>query len=286
MFIDFARIPRRWMTTLAVVAAAATCVVQQAGSAGAAPGAITLPPLHGGFDYQITQPYDVPPGVTIVSRDHTADPAPNIYNICYVNGFQIQVGAEGQWDDDLILRDKDGNIVRDPVWKEALLDIRVADKQVRIASKVNKWIDGCADKKFNAVEPDNYDSYSRSKGLIDPEQALAFIALLATHAHDRGLAIGQKNASELAERRTEVKLDFAVAEQCGTAPKTEDECGDYARAFDDHVIDIEYKEDGPDGFARACKEYGDRLSIVQRDVDVNVPGHANYVRKTCADLPN
>jgi hypothetical protein len=44
----------------------------------------------------------------IVSRDRTASPAAGLYNICYVNGFQIQPDEEALWlaeHPDLILRD-------------------------------------------------------------------------------------------------------------------------------------------------------------------------------------
>ncbi|WP_454197934.1 endo alpha-1,4 polygalactosaminidase [Nocardia sp. Marseille-Q1738] len=270
---SIARIRRRSATALALVAAATSIVAQQAGIASAAP-AITLPPIHAEFDYQITSPYDPPAGVTVVSRDHSAERADGLYNICYVNGFQVQPGAESEWPEDLLLRDKDGKVVYDTEWKEAVLDIRTADKRTRIADKVNQWIDECANKRFDAVEIDNYDSYSRSKELLTTDQAVTFIAMLAKHSHDRGLAIGQKNAAELVDKRTAAGLDFAISEECGDTA----ECGDYATAFDNHVIDIEYTEPG---LSAACQGYGSRLSIVLRDVDVSTPSDPGYVRKTC-----
>ncbi|MEV0297634.1 endo alpha-1,4 polygalactosaminidase [Nocardia sp. NPDC050710] len=267
-----ARIRRHLATALTLVAAATSIVAQQTGTASAA--AITLPPLHAGFDYQITSPYDPPAGVTVVSRDHSAERADGLYNICYVNGFQVQPGAESEWPADLLLRDKDGKVVYDTTWKEALLDIRTADKRTRIADQVNQWIDECANKRFDAVEVDNYDSYSRSKGLLTTDQAVTFITMLAKHSHDRGLAIGQKNAAELVDKRTTAGLDFAVSEECGDTA----ECGDYASAYDNHVIDIEYTEAG---LSAACEGYASRLSIVLRDVDVATPRDPGYVRKTC-----
>ncbi|GAA5093593.1 endo alpha-1,4 polygalactosaminidase [Nocardia iowensis] len=270
-----ARIPRRWTAAMAALIAATGFVVQQADSASAAPlPGVTLPPAHAGFDYQITEPYDPPPGVGIVSRDHTAAPARGMYNICYVNAFQVQPDAQGDWPPDLLLRDANGEVVMDEVWNEALLDIRTQAKRDRIAVKINQWVDGCAGKGFNAVEPDNYDSYTRSQDLLTADHAVTFITALAAHAHARGLAIGQKNAAELADRRVEAQLDFAVAEECGDT----EECGIYARAFDDHVVDIEYTDAG---LAKACADFKDRMSIVRRDTDVTVPGDPNYVRKTC-----
>ncbi len=90
----------------------------------------------------------------------------------------------------------------------------------------------------------------------------------------RNLAIGQKNTVELAGDRDAVGLDCAVAEECGEW----DECGDYVDAFGNNVIVIEYTDEGMD---TACGGFADTLSIVQRDVDVSVPGDSGYVRKTC-----
>jgi hypothetical protein len=90
-----------------------------------------------------------------------------------------------------------------------------------VAARVNRWIDGCADKGFDAVEPDNYDSYTRSDDLLTANDATAFITLLSRHAHARRLAIAQKNTVELAGLTKRTGLDFAVAEECGEY----DECG-------------------------------------------------------------
>ncbi len=239
-----------------------------------ASAAVTLPPAGAGFDYQIGGPYTPPDGVEVVSRDRAAEPADGLYNICYVNAFQVQPGEQSQWESDLLLRDAAGNLVIDEDWGEPLLDLRTADKRTRIASKVNGWIDGCATSGYQAIEPDNYDSYTRSKNLLTASHAKAYLTLLATHAHAQNLAIAQKNTLELAADRESVGLDFAVAEECGQY----DECGEFVDAFGDNVIVIEYTDEG---MQTACNGFGDQLSIVQRDVDVSVPGTAGYVRKTC-----
>jgi hypothetical protein len=44
------------------------------------------------------------------------------------------------------------------------------------------------------------------------------------------------------------------------------------------VIVIEYTDDGLDN---ACSGFAHTLGIVQRDVDVSVPGDSGYARKTC-----
>ncbi|MEV5784236.1 endo alpha-1,4 polygalactosaminidase [Streptomyces sp. NPDC048448] len=243
------------------------------GTSGPSPRTVRLPPLHAGFDYQIGGAYRPPSGVRIVSRDRTATPAPGLYNICYVNAFQVQPGEERQWPADLLLRDAHGKVVVDRDWDEALLDIGTPDKRERVAARVGRWIDGCADKGFDAVEPDNYDSYTRSRHLLGADDATAFITLLSARAHARHLAIGQKNTAELAGLRARTGLDFAVAEECGEY----DECGTYATAFHDRVVVIEYTDSG---LRKARARYGKRLSIVRRDVDVSTPGSADYVRRT------
>lgn len=265
---------RRPWAAAALAGATAAAALSAATASPADAATVPLPPVHAGFDYQIGGAYTPPAGVQVVSRDRTAALAPGLYNICYVNAFQVQPGEQSQWPADLLLRDANGDVVMDPDWGEALLDIGTAAKRDRVAAQVDQWIDGCADKGFNAVEPDNYDSYTRSQGLLTANNAKAFITLLSAHAHSRNLAIGQKNTAELAGSRTQTGLDFAVAEECGQY----DECGDYTAAFGDHVIVIEYTAGG---LKKACAGWGSKLSIVRRDVDVTTPGSSGYVRKTC-----
>ncbi|WP_432039993.1 endo alpha-1,4 polygalactosaminidase [Streptomyces cucumeris] len=237
---------------------------------------VTLPPVHAGFDYQLGGAYTPPKGVRVVSRDRKADPADGLYNICYVNAFQSQPEERGQWPADLLLRDGDGGVVMDKAWDEPLLDIGTPAKRKRVAARVNRWIDGCADKGYDAVEPDNYDSYTRSGGRLSAADAKAFITRLSVHAHSRGLAIGQKNTVELADSRRKTGLDFAVVEECGAY----DECGGYVAAFGSHVVVVEYTAQG---LAKGCAQWGGRLSIVRRDVKVTPRGDVGYLRGTCRD---
>lgn len=268
---------RRCLAALAAVATAVlvpSLLPDSAGAAGAKAAAVTLPPAHAGFDYQIGGPYTPPAGVSVVSRDHTATPAAGLYNICYINAFQVQPGAEGEWASDLLLRKANGSVVYDEDWGEALLDLRTADKRQRIANKVDTWINECASKGYQAIEPDNYDSYSRSGGLLTSSQAESYITLLSSYAHTKGLAAGQKNTSELAGDHQRTGLDFGIAEECGAY----NECGDYTAAFGNHVVVIEYTAKG---LKKACSGWGSQLSIVRRDVDVTPKGESGYVRQTC-----
>ncbi|MFJ8633278.1 endo alpha-1,4 polygalactosaminidase [Streptomyces sp. NPDC093568] len=251
-------------------------------SASSTPGpggsAKVVPPEPGAdFDYQIGGAYPPPDGVRVVSRDRTAKPAPGVYNICYVNTFQAQPGAESWWEahhPDLLLRADGGGLVVDRDWDEALLDTSTAAKRARLAEVVGEWIDGCAAAGFQAVEADNLDSNERSEGLLTAGDNLAFGKLLTSRAHAAGLAIGQKNAAGLARQGRDAGFDFAVAEECGQY----DECGAYADAYDDRVLVIEYR---PDGLTAACADWGDRLSVVLRDLDVVREGDGGYLRRTC-----
>ncbi|MFD7896330.1 endo alpha-1,4 polygalactosaminidase [Streptomyces sp. NPDC059743] len=226
------------------------------------------------FDYQLGGAYEPPAGVRTVIRDRTADPAPGAYNICYVNAYQAQPDAVAWWQrnhPELLLRDADGASVVDEEWQEPLLDISTEDRRDRLAHIVGGWIDGCAERGFDAVEADNLDSYLRSDGLLDRRQAAGFARLLAERAHRAGLAIGQKNAVEMSGLRDTIGFDFAVAEECARY----DECGRYADTYDDRVLVIEYR---PTDFTVGCREWGDRLAIVLRDRDVvpaGEPGHRN-----------
>ncbi|MEU5792961.1 endo alpha-1,4 polygalactosaminidase [Streptomyces sp. NPDC047813] len=238
---------------------------------------VVLPTAGATFDYQIGGAYTPAKGVTAVSRDRTAKPAKGLYNVCYVNAFQAQPDALSWWtknQPDLVLRDRSNRPVIDGDWDEALLDTSTADKRSRLATVVGAWIDGCAKSGFQAVEPDNLDSYERSGGRLTKADNAAFAKLLADRAHAAGLAVGQKNTADMLADRAKIGFDFAVAEECGQY----NECGAFAKAYADRVFVIEYTDSG---FSRACSGFGPKLGIVQRDVDVSVRGSDDYTFRTC-----
>ena len=105
--------------------------------------------------------------------------------------------------------------------------------------------------------------------------AQAFATSLVGYAHGKKLAAGQKNTAELstADARR-IGFDFAVAEECGEW----DECDTYMATYGNNVFVIEYKASE---FDKACREFGDKLSIVLRDMGVTPPGSKSYVHKSC-----
>lgn len=243
------------------------------GDAGS--GGVVLPPTNAKVDYQLGGPYTPPAGVTVVSRDRTAPPAAGIYNICYVNGFQIQPGEESMWmqqHPELILRDSGGPVI-DPDWDEMLIDVSTPAKRDAVAAIVGSWIDGCHDAGFDAIEIDNLDSYTRSRSLLTEANAVAAMRLFSDRAHAVGMAIAQKNSAEIVGRKAELGTDFAVAEECNTY----DECDVYTAGYGDHVIVIEYVRAD---FDEGCAGFPN-LSIVLRDRDLVVPSSSAYVYDDC-----
>lgn len=266
------------MKRLATAVAAAVITTCTASAALASP---PLPPVGAGVDYQLGGNYPLPDGVTVVSRDRTAAPAAGAYNICYVNGFQTQPGQLRWWRQhhgNLLLRDH-GELVHDPGWPgEVLLDTSTAAKRRGIAGVIGRWFDGCADDGFDAVEPDNLDSYTRSRHLLERADALALSTLFAHRAHRAGLAIAQKNLAGLTRAaRLKVGFDFVVAEECAVWR----ECGAYRAAYGRHIIEIEYTDNGRRAFRRTCAQHADQWSIVLRDRNLVTPGNPHYRFKQC-----
>jgi len=237
---------------------------------------LRLPPPNAGFDYQLGGAYPPPAGVAVVSRDRTEAPAPGLYNICYVNGFQIQPGERVWWTvnhPDLILRDKDGKPVIDPDWDETMLDPTTPERRAGLAEVIGGWIATCAADGFDAVEIDNLDTFTRSHGLISEEDAVAQMRLFADAAHAVGLPIAQKNSAEIVGRAGEMGTDFAIAEECDRYH----ECEVYTAGYGDHVLVIEYRRRD---FDAGCAAYPN-LSIVLRDLDLVPKGEKGYVFRVC-----
>ena len=251
--------------------------------------ALDLPPANGQFDYQIGGAYTPAAAVRIVDRDRSAPPAAGKYNICYVNAFQAQPGEAKWWKanhDDLLLKNAAGKYVVDGGWNEILLDTSTAAKRSALLAIVGGWIDGCRNAGFQAIEPDNLDSWTRSQKLLTPADNIAFATLLAQRAHQDGLAIAQKNTSEISAQGVgAIHFDFAIAEECqANTDESGDhpECDTYVAYYGNQVYEIEYTDNGGlPNYNAACKARGAKISIIYRDRDVVPAGTAGYVYKAC-----
>jgi len=257
---------RRWLVLALILLSAAVV----AAPVQAADTVVGLPVVNAPWDYQIGGAFPPADGVTIVGRDREAQPVTGDYNICYVNAFQTQDDEVRFWRKHpahwkLVLKTKAGKPVVDSAWGEFLLDTRTPAKRRALIAIVGRWIDGCAASGFDAVELDNLDSWNRSKHLITRADNKAFARLLAARAHRDGLAAAQKNWAELRATGPRLGFDFAIAEECGRWH----ECGSYAKPYSNRVFDVEYRAKD---FRAACKAWGDKISIVLRDLDVTPSG--------------
>ncbi len=236
---------------------------------------VSAPPAHAGVDYQLGGAYTPPKGVSVVSRDHTASPAPGLYNICYVNAFQAQPDAEGDWDADLLLRDRAGKVVMDKDWGEAMLDIGTPAKRARIAEKVDDWIDSCADKGFDAVEPDNYDSYTRAPRTDcsprpTPRRSRRCSPATRTPGTSPSPRRTPSNSPRTASGSASTSRWWRSADSTTNAGPTSTRSATTSSS-----------SSTPRRAWRRPARAGATVSIVRRDLDVTPAGQDGYVRETC-----
>ena len=97
--------------------------------------------------------------------------------------------------------------------------------------------------------------------------------LLVNRAHSRGLAAGQKNASELGSsaRRT-----AGTTSQSPRSAERYRECDAYTSVYGNRVIEVECTDYSTAIYQRACTARGADMSIVLRDrllVPAGAPGY-------------
>ncbi len=180
--------------------------------------------------------------------------------ICY-----ISVGSYENWRSDanqfpaeLLGKDYEG-------WSgEKWLDIRRIDL---LAPIMLARLDACAEKGFDAIEPDNMEIYTNNTGFpLTYADQLGYALWLAEEAHKRGLAIGQKNAPDQTRDLVDV-FDFAITEDAfyyGWAQ----EMSPYIRAGKP-VFAAEYTDLPGDfkGFCRQSSELAFSTILKHRDLD-------------------
>jgi hypothetical protein len=144
---------------------------------------------------------DLDVGQSVVEHYHTR----GTKVICYIN-----VGSYEDWraDADQFPAEVLGNDYEG--WAgEKWLDVRRIDL---LAPIMLARLDECAEKGFDGVEPDNMEVYTNDTGFpITYEDQLQFALWLAEESHKRGLAIGQKNASDQTHDLVDI-YDFAITE--------------------------------------------------------------------------
>lgn len=262
----------RWFSLPAVVMVMALLL------AGCSSTSVLMPPAGARVDYQLGGAYKPHNGVGMVIRDRSTLPAKQVYSICYINGFQTQPTERAAWSDRLLLRDASGALVIDSKWPdEVLLDTRTPAARTAIVDTIAPWIAQCAAKKFNAVEFDNLDSYTRTD-LLRRDDTVALARTLVERAHAAGLAVAQKNApGDAARFKSEAGFDFAIAEQCVTF----DECAAYTDVYGPLVIDVEYTDGLTSSFDELCRDPQTPRSTVLRDRTLVTADEPGYAYDTC-----
>lgn len=194
----------------------------------------------------------------IVATLHERD----IRVLCYVNA-----GAWEAWRPDADLYP--ATILGEdyPGWPgERFVDIRALEV---LGPILEVRFDECADKGFDAIDPDNIDTAYTDTGFpLTESDQLTFNRWLSDQAHARGLAIFQKNVPELTPDLVDA-YDGAVTEDCAA----DRWCGDLRPYLDANkpVLAIEYTDvtDARE-FARMCTDpelAGLSLILKNRDLD-------------------
>ncbi len=168
------------------------------------------------WDYRLIEPPQrVPAGVRVMIMDLFDTPAARVRqfkargvrSICYLNA-----GAWEDWRPDAAAFPATVKGRRYEGWPgERWLDIR----QIKILGPIlQKRLDLCKAKGFDAVDPDNMDGWQNRTGFpLTRNQQLAFNRWLARQAHLRGLSVGLKNAPDLAPALVSA-FDFTIVESC------------------------------------------------------------------------
>jgi len=226
------------------------------------------PPPPPGTPFQIRLDGGVPddPDARIVEVDAQAPEdlvgrleRQGVYTVCYMSAGTIEEYRldAGEYPDEVVGRAL-------PDWPdERYVDLRRLDVLGPI------WearLDACAEAGFDAIDPDNVDSYANDSGFpLTEDDAVAAMLWLADAAHSRGLAIGQKNAPELTPRLVDA-LDFAVTEEC----LTQGWCEEMAAYVDvgKPVLAIEYAEDGATLAALCPAAEAAHLSLLVTTLDL------------------
>ena len=216
------------------------------------------------WDWQLDDPFEYSKDVDVYDLDLESVEASEIAalsvrgirTICYVS-----VGTMENYRDDAdrfpkrVLGSQLGN------WpNERYLDIRDLDAVLPIMAA---RFDRCAQKGFDAVEPDNMDLHHNDPGFpIGAAEQTRYALALAELAHARGLAIGQKNAEDLTPSLVD-HFDFLIVEHCFASDRC-DEGVAYIEAGK-AVFAAEYLH-RPVDFEAACAEARSLgLSMIRKD---------------------
>jgi len=214
---------------------------------------IARPPADAGFAISLSTPNLNPtPGIGVYEIDLFDAAQPTIdalhaaggYVICYFSAGSIE-----DWRPDVAAFPESVIGKKYEGWEgERWIDIR---QREALAPIFGDRMNLAVAKRCDAVDPDNVDGFGNETGFeISAVDQRAFNLWLAEAAHQRGLAIGLKNASELVLDLVEA-FDFAVIENCAT----QEGCDTYQpfAARKKAVFQIEYRDETED-WAAVCQD--------------------------------
>lgn len=184
--------------------------------AGTSPEAGTrwMPKPGTSWQWQLTGKLDTSFDVVAYDIDLFDTPAETIASLQAAGRKVICYFSAGSWEewrddadsfpDDVLGSTLDG-------WPdERWLDIRSSE----VKAVMRKRLDVAAEKKCDAVEPDNIDGYANANGLgLTAADQLAYNRFLAAEAHARNLSIALKNDLDQVPELVN-DFDFALNEEC------------------------------------------------------------------------
>lgn len=217
------------------------------------------------WDIQLDDPYDLSRRPEIFGLDLDFAPegaalelrAAGVIPLCYVS-----VGTVESYRPDVEAFPAEVVGPAYPEWPdERFLDIRRLE--ILLPIMLDRFA-RCYQQGFLAIEPDNMDLHDNDVGFpITREDQLAYLSALAGMAHGLGMAIAQKNATDLIPDLVG-EFDFLMLEHCFDSGR----CAVAAPyvAAGKAALNVEYDE-RPVNFRAACAE-GARLgvSMIQKDL--------------------
>ena len=239
----------------------------------------TLPPTTGSFDYQLG-------GVVHARRRrHRRHPRqhrrrPRRASTRSATSTGSRRSRASSWPSNLILQNKAGKPIVDPGWPdERIIDISTAAKRTR-GEPAHRHDDRRRARRraSGAVEFDNLDSYSRSKGRLDPvedDRVREAPRASTPTRRARGRARRTPASSARAARRRSASTSSPPRSATSTAS-----AASFTKVYGTHVLDIEYTDDLRGTFDAGLRSHGDDPpQTILRDRDLTTPNEPDGV--TC-----
>jgi hypothetical protein len=174
-----------------------------------------IPPPTTTWQWQLTTPVDLSVDAELFDIDLFDNAASVVgalhsrgrHVACYLDAGTLEPGRPDS-------RDFPASVVGKELadWPgEHWLDVRRLDV---LGPLLERRLDLCRQKGFDAVEPDNVDAYANDSGFpLTAVDQLRFNRFLAAAAHARGLSVGLKNDLDQAAA-LQPAFDWALDEQC------------------------------------------------------------------------